>query len=390
MSKRSPGVYSTSSYGKMIADRVRTGAYDAALRSAVRPGAVVLDIGTGPGILAMLACKYGARRVYAIEPDDVIEVARKAAAANGLTDRIEFIQDYSTNVTLPEQADVIVSDLHGVLPLYHHLIPSIIDARRRLLAPGGTLIPRKETLWLSLADAPEVYRQHYEEAWDGAAYGLDLSAGREVVVNTWRKDRFSPEQLLLPPRCWATLDYTTVESANVSAEVSWTAEREGMAHGVVAWFDSVLGDDIAWSNAPGSPELIYGNAFFPLLRPVALAAGDAVSIRVCANLVGGEYVWRWETRVHERGDPTRVKADFKQTTFKGVPLSPERLRRQSSEYAPELDAEGEMDRFILSLMDGIRPLDEIARQLSEQYPDVFDTADGYLERVRELSLRYGR
>jgi len=390
LSRHSPGVYTTSGYGKMIADRVRTGAYDAALRSAVRPGAVVLDIGTGAGILAALACRHGARRVYAIEPDDVVEVARKVAAANGMADRIEFIQDYSTRVTLPEQADVIVSDLLGVLPLYQHHLPSIIDARRRLLAPGGTLIPRKETLWLSVADVPEGYQRHYEEAWDGANYGLDLSAGREIVVNTWRKDRVSPEQLLLPPRCWATLDYATIESANVSAEVTWTAERAGTAHGVVAWFDAVLGEGIAWSNAPGNPELIYGHAFFPLLRPVALAAGDSVSIKLSANLVGAEYVWRWETRLLGQGDPGRVKADFRQTTFRGVPLSPAHLRRQASGYAPELDAEGEVDRFILSLMDGTCPLTEIARRLTERYPDRFDTPDGFLERVRELSLRYGR
>ena len=109
-------MYSLSGYGEMIADRVRIAAYVQALRQAVRPGAVVVDIGTGPGIMAVLACQLGASRVYAIESDEIIQVARAIAAANGCADRIEFIEDLSTKVTLPVRADVIVSDMRGVLP----------------------------------------------------------------------------------------------------------------------------------------------------------------------------------------------------------------------------------------------------------------------------------
>ena len=126
-------MYSITAYGEMIADRGRTEAYAEALRKAIKPGCVVLDIGTGTGIFAMLACKYGADRVYAVEPSDAIQVAREIAAANGYADRIVFIQDQSTRINLPERARVIVSDLHGVLPLLQHHLISIADARRRLM-----------------------------------------------------------------------------------------------------------------------------------------------------------------------------------------------------------------------------------------------------------------
>src|ERR1041385_178808 len=118
-------MYSVSSYGEMIADTPRMNAYVTALRRTVKADSVVVDLGCGPGLFALLACKMGARRVYAIEPDNVIEVARQAAAANGYEDRIEFIQEYSTRVTLPEKADVIISDLRGVLPLFQQHIPAM-------------------------------------------------------------------------------------------------------------------------------------------------------------------------------------------------------------------------------------------------------------------------
>src|SRR5216684_2505360 len=105
--------YSLSGYGEMIADRVRIEAFTQALRGAIRPGAVVMDIGTGPGIMAVLACQLGASRVYAIEPDEIIQVARTIAAANGCADKIEFFEEVSSRVTLPERADVILSDLRG-------------------------------------------------------------------------------------------------------------------------------------------------------------------------------------------------------------------------------------------------------------------------------------
>src|SRR5687768_1340883 len=99
-------MYSLGGYGAMLLDQERMAAYREALRKAIRPGAVVLDIGTGPGIFALLACRSGARRVFAVEPSPVIQVAREIAAANGCAGRIEFFQDLSTRVELPEPADV--------------------------------------------------------------------------------------------------------------------------------------------------------------------------------------------------------------------------------------------------------------------------------------------
>src|SRR6266498_2113357 len=111
-------MYSVFEHGWMIANKVRTDAYAQALRQTVKPGSVVLDLGTGTGIWALLACQFGAHKVYAIEQSDVIQVAREIAAANGYSERIEFIQELSTRVTLPEKADVLVSDVRGMLPLF--------------------------------------------------------------------------------------------------------------------------------------------------------------------------------------------------------------------------------------------------------------------------------
>ena len=108
-------MYGLGAYGAMIADRVRVEAYAEALRKSVRKGSVVAEIGTGPGIFAVLACQLGATRVYAIEPSEIIQVAREVAAANGCADKIEFFEELSDRVMLPGRADVILSDLRAAL-----------------------------------------------------------------------------------------------------------------------------------------------------------------------------------------------------------------------------------------------------------------------------------
>src|SRR5437762_9207679 len=111
-------MYDILAFGKLITDEIRTGSYAKALQAVLSRDSVVIDIGAGSGILSLLACQYGVRRVYAIETGDAIGVAKETAIANGFGDRIVFIQSDSTQATLPEKAHVIVSDLHGILPFF--------------------------------------------------------------------------------------------------------------------------------------------------------------------------------------------------------------------------------------------------------------------------------
>lgn len=380
-------MYSVSSYGRMIADRVRTDAYIRALKQVVNPTSVVLDIGTGIGIFAMVASQLGVKRVYAVETDDAIELAREIANANDFTDQITFIHDFSNNISLPEPADVIISDLHGVLPLCGRLIPSIADARKRLLAPGGVIIPRSETLWMSLVEAPDSYAYH-TVPWGDEVYGLNMEAAQRVVANTWRKLTFKPDQLLAPPKCWATLDYYAIENPNITGDVSWTVEQPRTAHGIAVWFDSTLIEGVSFSNAPDESVLIYGNAFFPLLKPLSLNPGDVVSIRLSANLVNDDYVWRWETRVQQANGEKRPRADFKQSTISGRPLSAQRLRKRATTHVPHLNEQGEIEKFVLTAMDGNTSLEEIARQLTGCFPDRFADWNEALDVAGEVSTKY--
>ena len=380
-------MYSVANHLDMVADQVRTGAYREALQRAVWPGCTVADIGTGTGVFAVFACEFGARRVYAMEPDPIVDVARAIVAANGVADRVELMAEMSTGVELSEPVDVVVSDIGGVLPLFGNAIPSRIDARERLLADDGVLIPAREPLWVAPAEASE--RDRDAVVADGTL-GLDLSPARRFAANEWRKTRLAADALLAEPQRWASLDYSTIDSPDVRGEVRAEVRRDGMASGLCIWFDKELADDVRFSNAPGEPKTIYGQAFFPLKEPVAVRPGDVVAIEIEAILVGEEYVWRWRTRV--RGADGTLKAAFDQSSVQSVPVSPSRLKRREASYRPTLAPEGEIDRFVLTQMEGEATLVEIAERLLERFPEQYGTsgAKEAFRHVARLSEQYSR
>lgn len=313
-----PTGYNILGHGRMIADAVRTDAYARALQKVVWPGCTVLDIGTGAGIFALLACQFGAGKVIAVEPSDAILIAQELAAANDFADRIDFVQDVSTAITLAQAADVIVHDIHGLLPLYQHLVPVLIDARTRHLARGGVIVPCQDAMWLALAEAPDSYRQ-FAGPWDQGLYGLQWQPALEMALSALGKSRVQPERLLAEPQLWATLDYMTIADPDVVGSLHFRVQRNGMIHGLVAWFDSLLAGNIGFSNAPWEPELIYGHTFFPWRQPVAVAVGDTVVVTLQAVLTGRDYLWTWSTRVQEQGRADRLKASFEQSSYFATP-----------------------------------------------------------------------
>jgi protein arginine N-methyltransferase 1 len=314
-------MYTLQDYGKMLADRVRMEAYLEALRRAVFPGCVVIDLGAGPGIFSLYACRWGARRVYAIEPDQSIQLARELAAANGFGDTLVAIEDYSSNLTLPERADVIISDLRGVLPLFGRSIASIIDARDRFLSNGGTLIPLHDVLWAGIVSVPEFYRRKVE-IWD--QHGFDTSAARTKAVNTIFKIYPKMGDLLTTPAELGDIDYPSVTSTRFAYHPSWRTGRSGLAHGLCLWFATSLANGVSFSNAPDLPETVYGAAFMPFCEPVPVESGDRVTCEIKIDPCGEDYVWRWNTSF-EIGSSGVLRAGFSQSTFYATLVNPTSL-----------------------------------------------------------------
>jgi type I protein arginine methyltransferase len=374
-------MYSLRDYGDMVADGERFAAYRTAIAQAVRPGDVVLEIGCGPGVFALLACHAGARKVYAIDSEEIVHFARELAVANGFAERMEFIQSDSRKTELPERVNVIVSDIRGSLPFFGHAIASIEDARQRLLAPGGRLIPQRDTLKAALIEASDFYSR-LVSPWSESSPALDLSPSLSLLLNCSYSSHFNTDELLTEPQTWAVLDYSAGAKACAAADLSFSVSRAGTAHGLCLWFDTELIDGIEYSSRPGFRKTIYGQVFLPWLEAVSVQRGQKVSIRLQANLVGEEYVWRWDTKIADRC--------FQQSTFLGANFTPQSLRRRAAAFVPSLSEEGQADRWLLQAMDGKTSLQEMAQAASERFPSIFRRWEDALHRAAELARQFSR
>lgn len=378
--------YDVASYGDMINCEPRMGVYVEALRRAITPGCTVIDLGAGFGVFALLACKFGAGSVIAIEPDPSIELLMPLAKDNGCADRITVVRDLSTRYTPERKADVIVSDCRGTMCLFEHHIATIADARARLLAPGGTLMPMRDTIKAALVHSPAVYRlRHYP--WRSNRYGLDLRAARSFAANTEAKAYLKPRALVSAPQDLAVIDYRTVTDPNLDAGVELVADRDSKVHGLLLWFDAEIAEGLGYSNAPGQPELVYGQMFLPLADPPRLKAGDRVKARIRGNLVNDAYVWSWDGNVID-GVTGETRNPFRQSTFLSRVISKQSAQAGSSLTVPQRSVQMQIDADCLAMAGSGLDFDGIAKALMEQYRDTLPTYQAALDRVVSLFGRY--
>jgi protein arginine N-methyltransferase 1 len=380
-------MYSLRDYGEMTADRERFAAYGQAITQAVHPGDSVLEIGCGPGVFALLACQAGARKVYAVDREEIVHFARELAAVNGFSSQIEFIQTDSRKLELPEGVNVIVSDVRGALPFFSHGIAAIEDARKRFLLPGGRMIPLRDTLKAAVIEAGDFY-SNLISPWLEPAPDLNLSLSLPILLNESYKGRFVHDQLLTAAQTWAVLDYSRGAADSAAADLDFSITRAGVAHGICLWFEAELLNRIGFSSRPCSQKTVYGQLFLPWLEPASVEQGQKIQVSLHANLVGDDYVWRWETRIC--GNGKNAERYFQQSTFHGANFTPEALRRRAADFVPSLSEEGQADRWLLQAIDGKTSLQQMAQAATRQFPKLFPRWEDALHRAAELARQFSR
>lgn len=379
-------MYSLDQFASMFSDRLRMDAYTAAIARAVKPNDAVLDLGCGPGIFALLACKAGARRVYAIDMNAVVDFGRHLATANGCADRVHFLRGDSRQIHLPERVNVIVADVRGVVPLYSHAINTLGDARTRFLAEGGKMLPSRDTLMAAIVSIPEHYDQ-LSRAWQSIP-GLDLTSGLPIVLNTIYRHQLKPHNVISDARPWHVLDYLSGAKAPAQARLELPITSDAAGHAIAVWFETSLLDEIGYSTVPRSEETVYGHLVLPWLEPVALREGDICTVNLQAHLVGGDYIWQWDTTIPPTANRSAVQ--FKQSTFYGSLFPPSLLQKRTLDFVPVLSESGLAERWLLQAMDGKRTLEQIAAEAAGLFPHVFRKPEDAFHQAAEIAEKHSR
>jgi len=279
----------------MLLDEARMAAYQRAIDQVVKPGDVVLDIGAGTGVLSFLASKAGARRVYAIEAGPVIDVARELSEANGFSGRVAFVDGWSTDVELPEPADVLVTETIGNAGFDEGIIAWTHDARCRLIRPGGLVLPRKVRMWTAAVESWDDHAQVID--WSAPSLPFDYTVVRRRAEQEPWFAHLRAQQSLTEPAMVAEVDLRTTSASDIRASGVLQVGRSGTLHGLACWFDAELADDVTLTNAPPSPAPSWGQRFLPVGEPAAVRTGDCVEWEIQVSADGEQLDWHVETRL---------------------------------------------------------------------------------------------
>ena len=276
----------------LVSDTVRNELYRNAISECVEEGDVVVDIGTGSGLLAFWACEYGASRVYAIERTEIIDIAERIAKDNNLQDKVVFIRGNSSEVELPEKADVVVSELISKFGLGQNLVEVSADARDRFLKVGGRIIPQSLDMILVPVEDEDLYNQI--SVWDSDFNKVDLSCVKTMALNDTYSRRFRPTNYLSRPEKVHSVNFDMANSSSVvDTEVTFCVNRTGVIHGLCGWFNVRLYNDVFITNEPPSGLSAWDNIFFPFEEPMLLRPSDLIHVHLMATSAAEGCVWRW-------------------------------------------------------------------------------------------------
>jgi Flp pilus assembly protein TadD len=268
----------------MMNDLPRNEAFERAIAAVVSPGSLVLDIGTGSGLLAMMAARAGADHVVGCEMAPAVAgAAKRIIRANGLEEKISVICRKSVDLApsdLTRPADLLIAEVFDAGFFGEEALDTIEDARRRLLAPGAAMIPAGARLWGAPVESPELAGLARVEE----VAGFDLSGFNEFSPESFQHALASVgHRFLAEPECLFELDFAAGVPVSDEAEVTMTPTSGGRAHAFVCWFELLLGGGVVFSTSPRGRGTHWDQKIHLLASPPDLQPGRPWRIRVHHN-----------------------------------------------------------------------------------------------------------
>lgn len=272
----------------MMNDEPRNNAYFAALESAIAPGSHVFEIGTGSGLLAMMAARLGAESVVTCEAEPMMAAtATRIVAENGYDTTVKVLAKRSLEVEvgtdLPRKADILVSEIFSSELIGEYVLQSIADAKHRLLKPQGRVIPSAGSVMIALCGADNIGR--YLRA--GNSLGFNLQHFNSIVPRKRLMEKGGLDVDLMSDDVEAfRFEFESDSIYPGEARIlQIPVKSAGRCHGVLQWLRLQMDASLVYENHPANKA--QGSHWqlcaFAFPEPVEVAPGQVVAISASHN-----------------------------------------------------------------------------------------------------------
>ena len=289
----------------MLEDMLRMEAYHAGIfgnSSALLADKIVLDVGTGTGVLAVWAAKAGAKHVYAVDASGAYQHAEQLVRSEGVSDRVTVLHTKIEEAEIPQSVDVIISEWMGVFLIKESMFDSVAYARDKWLKPGGLLLPSRATIELGLYTPDKDYdhtnfvrenleRERTEWAktvadlrsldvdYSALTHNLEQELLDHYLRNAIRSNYLSSDNLAADAKQILAFDCATVDPAALiqfSKEFQFTITQHAEIRGFLGWFTVQFPNGVVLDTGPKPTYNHWGQQLYPLEQSLEVVPGDHV------------------------------------------------------------------------------------------------------------------
>jgi protein arginine N-methyltransferase 7 len=264
-------------YVPMLGDRWRTEAYGGAIAAALaqQPATLVLDIGSGCGLLSMMAVQAGAQRVVGCETHPAILAAgREIVAASGMGEQIAMVgkdcRAMAVPSDLPRRAELALFELFDCSLIGEGILHFLAHARAHLLADGARYLPAAARIRAVVVE----YR--LDRLWDVDASLLNAYRSSPAFASVDASTL--AYRTLSEPFDVFSFDFASADPTPQEVQLRPLAIAEGCAGALLFWFDLRL-DATRWiSNVPRSGKAPHWKQGLQMLPELQVAAGSTMPL----------------------------------------------------------------------------------------------------------------
>ena len=275
----------------MMNDEKRATAYFDAMKLAIDDGAFVLDIGTGSGLLSLMAAACGAEKVVTCETSQIIaKTAVDIIESNGYGKKISVLNKKSNELIigedLPHRADLIVSEVLSSKLVGEGARTTLLDANKRLLKKNGRMIPQSGKIKIALVAGT---REILNNTSVTDVLGFDLSKFNSISQKTFYLQLREKPLLLSDPEAAFNIDLCAATEISTEEKIIQVeANKDGICVGLIQWLWIQLYKDVEYENMPGESDSHWGSPFYAFDEPFSVRAGDVIDIKA---ILGEDNIW---------------------------------------------------------------------------------------------------